>query len=156
MLAEVRDPVRRTLFLLMMETGCRPGEARALKWSRVQFKADKIIIAAAMDRNVYREHTKEGDVRLLPIGPKLKQALMELPRGTVDDFVFTFKGAPFKAEVVRRAWREVAKKVGIEANCYQGTRHSIASQTINCGIPLEIIGGMLGHKTRSSTTRYAT
>lgn len=155
LLAEVKDPVRRTLFLLMMETGCRPGEARALKWSRVQFKADKIIIAAAMDRNVYREHTKEGDVRLLPIGPKLKQALMELPRGTVDDFVFTFKGAPFKAEVVRRAWREVAKKVGIEANCYQGTRHSIASQAINCGIPLEVIGGMLGHKTRSSTTRYA-
>ncbi len=155
LLAEVQDPVRSTLFLLLMETGCRPGEARALKWGRVQLNADKIVIAAAMDRDVYREHTKEGDVRLLPIGSKLKQALMELPRGGPDDFVFTYKGAPFKAEVVRRAWREVAKKVGIDANCYQGTRHSIASQAINCGIPLEVIGGMLGHKTRSSTTRYA-
>jgi integrase len=65
------------------------------------------------------------------------------------------KGAPFKAEVVRRARREVAKKVGIEAHCYRGTRHSIASQAINCGISLEVIGGMLGHKTRSSATGYA-
>jgi len=68
LLAEVQDPVRRTMFLLMMETGCRPGEARALKWNRVQFKADKIIIAAAMDRNVYRSIPRKAMCGFSPWG----------------------------------------------------------------------------------------
>ena len=80
-LAEVKDPVCRTLFLLMMETGCRPGEARALKWGRVQFRANKVIFAAAMDRNIYRESTKEGDVRIIPMAPELREALLQLHRG---------------------------------------------------------------------------
>lgn len=154
-LAEVKDPVCRTLFLLMMETGCRPGEARALKWGRVQFRANKVIFAAAMDRNIYRERTKEGDVRIIPMAPELREALLQLPRGDDDDFVFLYKGKPFKAELARRTWREAALKARVKVNCYQGTRHSIASQAINSGIPLEVIGGMLGHKSKSSTTRYA-
>jgi len=154
-LTQVKDPVCRTLFLMMMETGCRPGEARALKWGRVQFRANKIIFAAAMDRNIYRERTKEGDVRIVPIAPELRDALMQLARGDDDDFVFLYRGEPFKAELVRRIWREAAKNAGVKVNCYQGTRHSIASQAINSGIPLEVIGAMLGHKSKSSTTRYA-
>ena len=56
---------------------------------------------------------------------------------------------------MRRTWREAARNAGVKVNCYQGTRHSIASQAINSGIPLAVIGGMLGHKSKSSTTRYA-
>lgn len=111
--------------------------------------------AAAMDRNIYRESTKEGDVRIIPMAPELREALLQLPRGDDDDFLFLRQGKPFKAELVRRTWREAACKAGIKVKCYQGTRHSIASQAINSGIPLEVIGGMLGHKSKLSTTRYA-
>ncbi len=71
-LDQVKDPLKRALYLLMMETGVRPGEARALKWSRVQFGADIIVIAAAMDEDVYKERTQEKDVRFLPMEPQVK------------------------------------------------------------------------------------
>jgi len=155
-LEQVKDPLKRALYLLMMETGARPGESRALKWSRVQFGADTIVIAAAMDEDVYKERTKENDVRFLPMESQVKQALLALAQQGVGEFVFAGKdGGPLKAEAVRRTWRRAAKKVGVDVNCYQGTRHSIASQALNSGVPLEIIGQMLGHKTRSSTLRYA-
>ncbi len=78
-LEQVKDPLKRALYLLMMETGARPGEeARALKWSRVRFGADTIVIAAAMDEDVYKERTTENDVRFLPMEPQVKQALLAL------------------------------------------------------------------------------
>jgi integrase len=141
-LEQVKNPLKRVLYLLMMETG-----ARALKWSRVQFGADIIVIAAAMDEDVYKERTKETDVRFLPMEPQVKQALLALAKQRLGEFVFAGKdGGPLKAEAVRRTWREAAKKVGVDVNCYQGTRHSFASQALNSGVPLEIIGQMLGYK----------
>lgn len=154
-LAEIQDPLRRAFFLFLMETGCRPGEARALKWDRVQLQIGKVVIAAGMDQGIYKDHTKERDVRIIPLAPTLQQALLALPKGTPGSFVFTFKGKPFTYKLIWRTWRKAAQAAGVDVCMYQGTRHSIASQAINCGIPLEVIGGMLGHKSRASTTRYA-
>ena len=49
----------------------------------------------------------------------------------------------------------VTGKAGVKATCYEGTRHSLASQAINRGVSERIVGDMLGHKSRSSTRRYA-
>ena len=34
-------------------------------------------------------------------------------------------------------------------------RHSVASDAINNGVPLEVVGKMLGHKNYRTTQRYA-
>ena len=63
-----------------MLQGCRPGEARALRWENVDFNKEiptpdgqiikgVITIRAAMDQEVYEERTKERDVRVLPMHP---------------------------------------------------------------------------------------
>ncbi len=53
-----KEVERGHLFLLMMETGCRP-----------------------MDRNVYREHTKEGDVWLLHMGGRIEEGINGVTQG---------------------------------------------------------------------------
>ena len=37
-LAQMQDPIRRTFYLFLMKQGCRPGEARALRWGNLDLK----------------------------------------------------------------------------------------------------------------------
>jgi len=37
-LSHVREPMLRAFYLLLMRQGCRPGEARALRWEKFDRK----------------------------------------------------------------------------------------------------------------------
>jgi site-specific recombinase XerD len=55
-----------------------------------------------------------------------------------------------------KIWRTACKEVGIEGvRPYDGTRHSFASQLVNRGKSLEIIGEILGHSDIRTTKKYA-
>jgi integrase len=154
-LAQVKDPVYRTFYLFLMMQGCRPGEARALRWENIDLKNDIVVIRAAFDRGVYRPHTKERDVRVLPLHPNVKQALLKLPR-SLAGFVFVNRfGRPLSSYRVDEIWRQAARASGVKATCYEGTRHSFASQAINRGVSQRQVGAFLRHKWDSSTRRYA-
>ena len=154
-LAQVADPVYRAFYLFLMKQGCRPNEARALRWEKVDFKHDIVVINAAFDRNVFRESTKERDVRYLPLHPAVKEALAQLPRHLTGFVFVNAHGRPLSGCRVYDHWRRAAGKAGVNVTCYEGTRHSLASQAINRGVSERIVGDMLGHKTLSSTRRYA-
>lgn len=79
-LEEIRTPIYKACIRFLMLQGCRPGEARALRWENVDFDKEipipdgqiikgVITIRAAMDQEVYEERTKERDVRVLPMHP---------------------------------------------------------------------------------------
>jgi integrase len=154
-LAHVSAQVYRTFYLFLMFQGCRPNEARALRWEKVDFKNDMVVIDSAFDLNKFRDFTKEKDVRYLPLHPEVREALLQLSRH-LNGFVFVNRhGRPLSASQVNVHWRQAAAKAGVKATCYEGTRHSLASQAINRGVSERIVGDMLGHKTLTSTRRYA-
>jgi integrase len=153
-LAQVPDPSRRAFYLFLIKQGCRGGEARALRWENVDLKNGLAMIRSAFDRETFKPYTKERDFRLLPIHPLVIEALKNLPRHLAG-WVFTFRGEPLTQWMASACWRRAANKAGVQINCYQGTRHSLASQAVNRGVPLNIIGKFLGHKSAASTSRYA-
>jgi integrase len=154
-LAHIKDPVYRAFHLFLMRQGCRPNEARALRWENLDFKHDIVTINAAFDLNRFRSSTKEEDARYLPPHPEVREALLQLPRH-LTGFVFVNRhGRPLSASQVYVHWRRAAEKVGVKVTNYEGTRHSLASQAINRGVSEGIVGDMLGHKTITSTRRYA-
>ena len=153
-LAQMTDPIRRAFYLFLMKQGCRPGEARALRWENVDLKNDIVTIAAGFNMNEFKPYTKERDVRYLPLHPEVKDALLSIPRN-LSGWVFTSEGKPLTQCMVSHYWRRTARKVGVKVSCYEGTRHSLASQAINRGISERKIGDFLGHKTLTSTRRYA-
>ncbi|MEM3594828.1 MAG: tyrosine-type recombinase/integrase [Candidatus Jordarchaeaceae archaeon] len=153
-LSKMKDQVRRAFYLFLMKQGCRPGEARALRWEDINLKENLVIIRASFDREQYKPFTKERDVRYLPLHPEVKKALLEIPR-QLSGWVFTYKGKPLTQWMASAYWRRAAKKAGVNVSCYEGTRHSLASQAINQGVSERIIGDFLGHKTLTSTRRYA-
>ena len=153
-LAHISDHIFRAFFLFLMKQGVRPSEARALRWEDLDLKNDLVIIRAAMDGERYRPCTKEKDVRYQPLHPLVKEYLEKLPR-SIGGYVFVHKGKPLTKKLVITVWSRAAQKAGIKVTCYQGTRHSLASQAVNKGVSERIIGAMLGHKSIASTRRYA-
>jgi integrase len=116
-LAEVYQPAMRVFFRFCMMHGCRPGEARALKWSDIE--GGYVTIAAGMDQNKYRPRTKEKEIRVLPIHPDCLAEMETLPR-SLTGYIFTLKGKPLRKEYVNASWRSAAKKAGVTITCYEG------------------------------------
>lgn len=153
-LAQVKCSVSRTLFIFLMRTGSRPGEARALKWESINWQQQTVTIHAAMDRETWRPFTKERDVRIIPLHPELITALRLLPRA-ISGYVFSLSGQPLTANAVQKTWMRAAAKAGIKIGLYQGTKHSLGCQLLNSGVREEVLQALFGHKDRQSTKRYA-
>lgn len=147
--------VYRAFFTFLMHTGCRGGEARALKWEYVDLKNDVVTICAGFDLGQFKPYTKEREVRYLPLHPEARTALLSLPRSLAGWVFVNSRGRPLSQRAVCTAWQKAREKAGINVTCYEGTRHSFASQAINRGISERKIGDFLGHKHSSSTRRYA-
>jgi integrase len=154
-LDQIKQPIYRAFFLFLMKQGCRPGEARALRWENIHWKRGQVEISAAMDLGEYRNRTKEGDVRILPLHPEVAEALKSIPRH-ISGYVFTTNsGKPIHRNQYWEVWHKAATAVDIDINPYQGTKHSAATQAINAGVREEVVQAMLGHKDAKSTKRYA-
>lgn len=152
-LEQITNPVTKAFFRFCMMHGCRPGEARALRWTDFDFGRGLVTIAAAMDQNEYRPCTKEGDVRVLPVNSECMAEIEALPR-SLTGFVFTLRGKPLRKEYVSLTWRRAAKRAGVNINSYQGTRHSLISQLLNAGHSEALVREIAGHRCESSIKRY--
>ncbi len=72
------------------------------------------------------------------------------------DFVFNIRGNHYGRDRIGKVWRTACKKIGLEGiRPYDGTRHSFASQLVNKGKSLEIIGEILGHSNTQTTKKYS-
>ncbi|WP_232431018.1 site-specific integrase [Burkholderia ubonensis] len=87
-------------------------------------------------------HTKNGRPRLIPIHPRIAVIARRV----------TFTIPPWK---LKDEWVKARTKAGHPDVRFHDLRHSAASEMINAGIDLYTVGGVLGHKTTTSTKRYA-
>ena len=63
------------------------------------------------------------------------------------------KGTQIKS--INRSWENVRAAAGIPDVRLHDLRHSFASDALMCGVPLAVVGAMLGHKHDRTTQRYA-
>ena len=141
----------------MARHGVRPGEARALQWRDVNLKEGLVVIRRTFSLNLLREFTKTKKVRVIPLHPETIKELKKLPQPiNKEQFVFTKKGEPYSESWARNIWNKAKSELEIDdLKLYEGTRHSVASQAYNRGVPLELIGEMLGHTNPKTTKRYS-
>ncbi|MGB1014361.1 MAG: tyrosine-type recombinase/integrase, partial [Nannocystaceae bacterium] len=64
-------------------------------------------------------------------------------------------GAHLHAKALHSMWVRLRKKIGLEDVRIHDLRHSAASDALNAGVPLAVVGAILGHKSPQTTARYA-
>ena len=56
---------------------------------------------------------------------------------------------------LNRTWEQIREAAGIPDVRLHDLRHSFASDAVGSGVPLAVVGEMLGHRQQSTTQRYA-
>ena len=143
----------RPIFQFMMEYGCRPGEARALKKDCIV--DGQVIFRRAFSNNTLRETTKTDRVRRYDITPYFKEVLADLPLHT-SPFVFVRDdGKPYTSKNLNKIWHEACDKAGIHIKLYNGCKHSLGCQLLDMGCDMDLVRQQLGHTKIEMTQRYA-
>ena len=132
-----------------LATGCRSGEAKAAQWD--QF--DKGLTIWTKKAST----TKQRKLHRVPLGPAATEVLARRKAlaAKADAYVFPGKYGAAHIQQLRSVWTFVRKKTGLSEVRVHDTRHSFASLAVSAGVPLKVVGGLLGHSSVSTTNRYA-
>lgn len=158
-LKEIPDEVYSAIFFQMTHA-TRTGETRALQRKHIDTNRDTVLIEQAFVGNELRS-TKTKNSGLIPLDPEFKKIYLKMGKGFPEDFVFKKqkgrgKGTPFSESYLRKMWNKAREKAQVEEiTLYEGTRHSLASQAINKGVPISTIQKFLRHESPKMTERYA-
>ena len=132
---------------LLIFTGCRLSEITTLEWAKVDFDKARIVL----------EHhkTDHHGAKLIPLNASALDVLMTLPRVQDNPHVIVGRGPGAHLINLQKPWRRVRKLAELDDVRMHDLRHSFASFAVGAGIPLAVIGGLLGHRSVQTTARYA-
>lgn len=156
------EPLKWQAFvLLLIDTGCRRGEACGLQWQAVDLDAGTITIERNLqytkDRGTYETLPKNGKVRIVDISPDVAQLLRELrqTQPVMVRWVFTQDDSPepMHPDSPTRYFQKFGKKYGIEHFHPHKLRHTSASLAITNGADVVSVAARLGHSDSSTTLR---
>ncbi len=136
------DPNVIAAIRLLMFTGARSGEISGLKWSYVQ--PPRLILP----------DSKTGPKIVYLNGPTMA-VLDAQPPGELDEWVFPMRVAPHRPVRLDQAWARIRRRAALPDVRLHDLRHSFASVAIQDGVPLHVIGKLLGHALPETTARYA-
>lgn len=165
-------PFVRFLFF----TGCRTGEAIALKWGYVAQDCSYIIFAESYDSQLkIRKATKTGKVRKFPCNTVLRDLLLTIrPAASyrLDDLVFTSPaGCPIdNHNFTNRVWKgcregnrvylgivtQLVKEGKVDRyRCPYNTRHTFITMALEAGLTIPQVAKLVGNSPEVTMRHYA-
>ena len=140
------DPYVRAAVPLFILTGLRKRELLSATWANVDLDRAEIRIP----------ETKSGgaQVRLLP-APAVS-ILRGLPRMAESPYVFPSPPNPAKPRGdFKKPWKRIRKRADLEDINLHDLRRTAGSHMAQVGVPLQVIGEVLGHSHPGVTKLYA-
>lgn len=138
------DPLRSAYVRLLLLTGARRSELLTLQWSFVDLAAKRIRLP----------HSKTG-AKTIILSDAAAHTLAGVPRLQGSPFVFWGDRPQQKTIAVDKFWNNVRAEADLAGFRLHDLRHSFASLAANNGVDIAMIGGLLGHKSVATTSRYA-
>ena len=129
-------------FRLLILTGCRLGEIQTLKW---EYLSESMIELP---------DSKTG-ARRIPLPPAAQALLARLPRAEGNPYVIAGAKEGQYASDLQKPWRLIRKHAGLNDVRIHDLRHTYASQAVSSGMPIQMVGRLLGHSQIQTTMRYA-
>jgi integrase len=145
------NPGACTAIRVVFWTGWRIGEVLSLEWANLDLEAGvaKLIQTKAA----------EEEYRQLPA--ETVTILEGLPRIVGCPWVFPGRDPKQHLESVRKPWLKIRRRAklddleGLGPLRLHDLRHNVVSWDVSRGVPLEIAGKNVGHRSRRSTEVYA-
>ena len=145
-LAEGANPTPIAAIRLLALSGMRRGEVLSLKWSEVDF-----------ERRCLRLADSKTGAKVVQLGAAALELLAGLAEAKASlVYVFpsgTARGQPISD--INHVWQRVRRAARLEDVRLHDLRHSFASDLVNSGASLAMIGKLLGHRNVATTARYS-
>ena len=143
----------------LMHTGCRRGEALALKYSDVDLQKRKIVINKTLifsGTTYLQNHTKtQSGMREIPIPSVLCEELRRR-MASENDYIFQGKdGSYIRQADFASLWRRYKKLTGLNIVPHQ-LRHQFATFLYDAGVDVKSAQRILGHTDVSTTMNIYT
>lgn len=129
-------------FRLLLLTGCRLGEIQTLRWDYIT------------ESGMELPDTKTG-ARRIPVPQAARAVLSALPREAGNPYVISGSVEGKFATDLQKPWRRIRKRAGLEDVRIHDLRHTYASNAVSSGMPIQMVGRLLGHSQIQTTMRYA-
>ena len=126
------------LVCFAIETGMRRGEMLSLEWKDVHLNQGWVHLSAP----------KNGSPRDVPLSPKAKAILTDLPHD-LSGRVF-----PVHFEALKGLWRRATRRAGIEDLHFHDLRHEATSRFFEKGLNVMEVATITGHKDLRMLQRY--
>ncbi|NPU86384.1 MAG: tyrosine-type recombinase/integrase [Syntrophaceae bacterium] len=131
------------IIITALNTGMRKSEILNLKWDNVDLNNRVITV----------EHTKNGEIRRIPMNKRLTTVLKNVKSGSRFDYVFSEDGKPYGD--VKTGWWAALRKAGIDNFRFHDLRHTFGSRLGMAGVDIKTIQELMGHRDISMTMRYS-
>lgn len=154
-LASLPNDRWRSVYHIMLSTGMRPGEMRALRWEDISFDRATVTVrrtvAKVAGAAVVRESTKSGRSRVVPLTLPCLAALQAWQEASPSPWVASVKDDPLH-DVTWREWhKRMCRRVGVPVIGLHAMRHTAATLLLERGVHPKVIAEMLGHSSISVT-----
>lgn len=135
------------IVLLDLNTGLSQEEIVNLQWKQIDFSRRTLIV----------KRSKTERTRTIPLNGKAMEILTRRNKvRTLSGYIF-FNGAGNKVDTgkLKKAFGKAVKESGIEHCRFHDLRHTFATRLVQTGVELYIVSKLLGHKSITTTQRYA-
>lgn len=129
-------------FRLLILTGCRLREIQTLQWDFIT------------DVGLELPDTKTG-ARRIPLPAAARAVLSALPRTRGNPYVIEGKLPNTYITDLQKPWRRIRNRACLDRVRIHDLRHTYASNAVSSGMPIQMVGRLLGHSQIQTTMRYA-
>jgi len=134
----------RSIVIFARFTGMRLGEILNCQWHDV-----------AWDQNhIHVPKTKTNVPRIVPLNPLVKTILEANRKSATSEYLFPCP-FPDRESWVKHGFITARNKAGIADLRFNDLRHTFASDMISAGVSMGALMKLMGHKTITTTMRYA-
>lgn len=158
------------LWILLLTTGLRRGEALALSWDAVDLSAGTVTVDRSLSivgRSVrFQEPKTSSSRRTIAVGPLTISALSShrhhqheqrlAASSWQDDLNLVFAddvGQPLRPDTVTKRLKQLVNECGLEWIRLHGLRHTMASMALQSGTDIATVSHRLGHANTHVTAR---
>ena len=143
----------RNVIILLIATGLRIGELRALRWADVNFEA---AVMRVRHNDWYGQEgtPKSGRARDIPLNDMAMSTLKE-QKHRRSEYVFCYEdGTKFGHNTYARPLWGLCDRLGMRRITWHVLRHTFASHLLMHGVAIKVVADLLGHSATFVTERY--